>query len=143
MKKALILLTVLALFLSAAAAEGGKDTVEWGEYGPVQLTEVTEWREGLPYMVDGEPEGKWAVVIFTITDGGEFATDALNLADSILTLDGYNVAKKAAYGATLNMSTGTMVLTGTMAFFFDVPADYDISQAAVTVNDAEVILPAA
>ena len=143
MKKIIILLTVLALLLSAAAAEEGKDTVEWGEYGKVQLTEVTEWRDGLPYMVDGQPEGKWVLVIFTIKDDGEFPTDALELANDILMLDGYHVAKKAANGAVLNASTGSIVLTGTMAFYFDVPADYDASQATVTVNEAEIILPAA
>ena len=144
MKKIFILLTVLALLFSVTAtAEEGTDAIAWGEYGQVQLTEVTEWRDGLPYQVDGEPEGKWVLVIFTILDGGEFPTDALELADDILKLDGFAVAKKSANGATLNISTGSIVLTGTMAFYFDVPADYDASQAVVTVNDAEVILPAA
>ena len=143
MKKILILFTVLALLLSTAVAEEATDTVAWGDYGPVQLTEVTEWRDGLPYQVDGQPEGKWVLVIFTILDGGEFATDALELAGDILKLDEYTVVKKAANGATLNMSTGSLVLTGTMAFYFDVPTDYDVSRAVVTVNDAEVILPAA
>ena len=143
MKKIFILLTVLALFLSVAVAEEGTDTVQWGDYGRVQLTEVTEWRDGLPYQVDGNPEGKWVLVIFTIMDGGEFPTDALELANEILKLDEYAVAKKSANGAVLDMASGTIVLTGTMAFYFDVPTDYDVSQAVVTVNEAAVIMPAA
>ena len=81
------------------------------------------------------------MVVFTILDGGEYPTDALTLADEILRLDDYTVAKRAANGGVMNATTGEIKLTGTMAFFFDVPPDYDVSQAVVTVNGSPLTLP--
>ena len=143
MKKILILLTVLALFLSVAVAEEGTDTFQWGEYGKVQLTQLTEWNDEITYQVDGSPEGKWIVAVFSIQDGGNFTADAMNLADDVLKLDEYTAKKKAAKGATIDIASGTITLTGTMAFIFDVPVDYDLSQGVLTVNGEKAVVPAA
>lgn len=141
MKKVLSMMLAVLLLFTVSAFADGTDTVAWGEYGRVQMTEVTEWNDGMSYKVDGNPEGKWAVVVFTILDGGEYPTDALTLADEILRLDDYTVAKRAANGGVMNATTGEIKLTGTMAFFFDVPPDYDVSQAVVTVNGSPLTLP--
>ena len=141
MKKVLSMMLAVLLLFTVSAFADGTDTVAWGEYGRVQMTEVTEWNDGMSYKVDGNPERKWAVVVFTILDGGEYPTDALSLADEILRLDDYTVAKRAANGDVMNATTGEIKLTGTMAFFFDVPPDYDVSQAVVTVNGSPLTLP--
>ena len=91
---------------------------------------------------DGTPEGKYVIVIFTILDGGSYPTDALNLGRDILRLDAYQADQVAAYGATKNATTGELRLTGNMAFFFDVPTDYDPAQGTVTVSGKPVALPA-
>ena len=68
--------------------------------------------------------------------------DALNLGRDILRLDAYQADQVAAYGATKNATTGELRLTGNMAFFFDVPTDYDPAQGTVTVSGKPVALPA-
>lgn len=134
----------LAVSEEQEPAAAASDSVNWGGYGRVQLAEVSDWTEDYyeRYYTDGTPEGKYVIVIFTILDGGSYPTDALNLGRDILRLDAYQADQVAAYGATKNATTGELRLTGNMAFFFDVPTDYDPAQGTVTVSGKPVALPA-
>ena len=118
--------------------------IAWGDYGRVRLTSLTEWTADMAetYFTDAVPEGKWALAVFTILDGGSFPTDALNLAYDHLRLDDYPVARCSTYGGSQNAATGEIRLTGTLAFFFDVPADYDFVMSTVTFDDAVVTVAA-
>ena len=115
---------------------------DWGEYGRVQLTGISDWTEELAeiYMMPETPEGKWAVAIFSILDGGAWSTDAILAGRDIIQLSGYPVASQSVNGATYNPDTGEYKITGTIVYFFDVPEDFDVTQAAVTVNGTEVPL---
>ena len=139
---AVILAMLLTVSIGGISAQAGggtvvslSDIVQWGDYGRVQLTDVTEWSAELAelYYTEEKPEGKWVLAIFAIQDGAEFDTDALSLAYEILRLDDREVVRPSANGATQYAATGVIKLTGTMAFFFDVPKDYDPAQAVVTV----------
>ena len=127
---------------------GISDTAEWGDFGQVRLTEVTEWPNGnsaLHSPSSGQAKGKWAVVILSAADdeGIPNPGKALNLGYEILRLDDYPVASSSAFGPTsLNPRTKKMSLYGTMAFFFDVPKDYDPAKGTVTINGTPITVSA-
>ena len=115
-----------------------QDSVPWGTYGRVQLTQITDWTEDLyeMYYTDVTPEGKMVLVVFSVLDGAEFPIDSLNMGMKMLQLDGYPVVAVSAYGATKYASTGEVRIYGNLAFFFDVPEDYDPAQGTITVGEA-------
>ena len=49
MKKVLSMMLAVLLLFTVSAFADGTDTVAWGEYGRVQMTEVTEWNDGMSY----------------------------------------------------------------------------------------------
>ena len=137
MKKLTALLMALMLLWTAAvlAEETGEQVFDWDGQGQVKLTQVADYSDDMNLMVDGKPEGKWVVVVFTILDGAEMdPSKAFDYAKASVTMDDFPIASLAGRGARVDVAAGKAVLVGDIVVFFDVPADYDASAAVVKVN---------
>lgn len=125
-----ILLTLL-LVVPALATEASP-TYTWDSV-TFELTSITEdlgdWGSQLV-----SPEGKWVMVVLTITDG-EIEISALEdriIDNSAVTLDGAVAKTLTAQGVRISEEM-TALAVGTINVFFDMPADLDITQAVVNI----------
>ena len=146
MKRLVALLAALTLIWAAAAfaeeAEG--QTFDWGGLGRVRLTEVRDYSDDMNLTVDGSPDGKWVVAVFTILDGAEMdASKAFEYAKTSVEMNDFPMTNLAGRGMRIDPKAAKAVLTGDIVVFFDAPADFDPSGAAVKVNGAEAVIPAA
>ena len=124
------ILLVLLLVVPVLATEAS--TYTW-DSATFKLTSVTEdlgdWGNQLV-----SPEGKWVMVVLTITDG-EIEISALEdriIDNSAVTLDGAVAKTLTAQGVRISEEM-TALAVGTINMFFDVPVDLDISQAEVNI----------
>ena len=125
------ILLVLLLVVPALATEASP-TYTWDSV-TFELTSVTEdlgdWGSQLV-----SPEGKWVMVVLTITDG-EIEISALEdriIDNSAVTLDGAIARTLTAQGVRISEDM-TALAVGTINVFFDMPADLDITQAVVNI----------
>lgn len=126
------LLLTLLLALPALATEADTDTYTWDGV-TFELTSVTEdlgdWGSQLI-----SPEGKWVMVVLTVTDG-EIEVSALQdriIDNGAVTLDGATAKTLTAQGIRISEDNKAMAM-GIINVFFDVPADLDTAQAAVNI----------
>ena len=133
MKRITIILILLALLpVVPALATEASPTYTWDSV-TFELTSVTEdlgdWGSQLV-----SPEGKWVMVVLTITDG-EIEISALEdriIDNSAVTLDGAVAKTLTAQGVRISEEM-TALAVGTINVFFDMPADLDITQAMVNI----------
>ena len=126
------ILLALLLALPALATEADTDTYTWDSV-TFELTSVTEdlgdWGSQLI-----SPEGKWVMVVLTITDG-EIEISALEdriINNGAVTLDGMTAKTLTAQGVRISEEMTAMAM-GIINVFFDVPADLDTAQATVNI----------
>ena len=83
-------------------------------------------------------------MILTVLDGAEMdASAAFDLAREAVALDDFPIDQLAGRGVKIDMAAAKAKLVGDIVVFFDVPADYDLSGAAVKLNGAVTAVPAA
>ena len=132
MKRITLISILLVLLLVVPALATEANTYTWDSV-TFELTSVTEdfgdWGSQLV-----PPEGKWVMVVLTITDG-EIEISALEdriIDNSAVTLDGAVAKTLTAQGVRISEEM-TALAVGNINVFFDMPADLDISQAAVNI----------
>ena len=133
MKRITFISILLALLLVVPAlATEASPTYTWDNV-TFELTSITEdlgdWGSQLV-----SPEGKWVMVVLTITDG-EIEISALEdriIDNSAITLDGAAAKTLTAQGVRISEEMKALAV-GTINVFFDMFADLDISQAAVNI----------
>ena len=149
MKKMIALFAAIALLLAVtgAAAEGTAEdrngTIDWGGMGSVAFSAFGDMREDLqPLVRDDTPQGKLVYVEFSILDDAYFNfTDAMNYAHENVKMNGADPFKIGGTGA--KFENGLVSIGGTIDVFFDVPEDFDLAQAVVTLKGEELPKPAA
>jgi len=98
------------------------------------LTEVTEDLGEYKSQLKA-PKGKYALVVFTITDG-QIEMDRLEeliLTEQNISLGGHAPATISAQGIAIK--NDLVYVTGTINVFFDVPTELDTDNADVFVNE--------
>ena len=134
----------LTIAFGGAAEQAEEGVIALGDQGRVKLTRVTEYSEDLGLHINGAPKGKWVCVILTVLDGAEMdASAAFDLAREAVALDDFPIDQLAGRGVKIDMAAAKAKLVGDIVVFFDVPADYDLSGAAVKLNGAVTAVPAA
>ena len=134
----------LSICFGGAAEASAEAIIELGDLGRVKLTQVTEFSEDMGLHISDQPKGKWMCVVLSILDDAEMdAAAAFNLAKEAVALDDFPVRQLAGRGVKLDLAAGKSTLVGDIVLLFDVPADYDLSQAVLKLNGAEAAIPAA
>ena len=134
----------LTVSFGGVAEKPEEGVIELGDQGRVKLTQVTEYSSDMGLQIDGTPKGKWVCVILTVLDGAEMDTAAaFDLAKEAVALDDFPVVQLAGRGVKIDMEAGKAKLVGDIVVFFDVPADYDLSEAVVKLNGAVITVSAA
>ena len=154
MKKVLTVLLAVVLVLTNAVVcaeeAAAKDPKEpqifaWADQGNVQLTKVGDYLEELPESVYEIPDGKLIVVEFTILDGAKMDPEVvLDFTKANVQLDEFEIFNVLCHGAELvEVSKGSYEarLVGTISVLFDVPEDYDLSQAKIMICGEEAVIP--
>ena len=100
----------------------------------IEVTGTTDdLSEALMQNEINQAQGKYVAVVLTITDG---KLDAGKLAESVadVKLDDYTNVNAIAKGVTIENDFAYAI--GTIYVIYDVPEDYDLTAAAVTVPEA-------
>ena len=153
MKKVWAVLLAAALFLTGAAvfAEGAQEAEEpqiyaWADQGNVQLTKVGDCPDNVKNTFTDRPSGKLIMVEFTILDGAQMdSTIAFDFTKANVKLDDFEIWNIIAPGAAIVETADggfAVALVGSIQVFFDVPADYDLGSAVLTVCGTEAFIPA-
>lgn len=154
MKKGLVVLLIAVLLLGnalalaegAAAPESEEPKVfSWTDQGNVQLIMVGNCPDERVATFLEKPSGKLIVVEFQILDGSQLDSQAaFDYAKENVQLDDFTIWNIFAPGAAIvekDDGTFAVVLVGKIQVLFDVPADYDLSQAHLTVCGEEIPVP--
>ena len=154
MKKIWAVLMIIVLFLAVvpvfaeepAAPESEEKVIfSWADQGNVQLITVGDCPDERVATIQAKPSGKLIVVEFQILDGSQLESEAaFDFAKENVKLDDFEVWNIIAPGvAIVEKDDGTfgVVLVGTIQVLFDVPLEYDLNQAHLTVCGEEITLP--
>ena len=117
----------------AETPEAEENIVEWENLGRIQV-KAADWEGDYTktFPKKAKPEGKWVLVILDMLDTGTITPGNATKLSELVRLDAY---MPSSYTTTSARDGGT----ATMALFYDVPEDYDVSGGIVTVDGVEVI----